>query len=384
MTHLLQAGIPCVVVEKYASLDARSRDWNMGLHWGATSLRALLPDHLWERIQSVQVDPSTPTVPHDSLNFYNAQSGEVMASIPVEYFYRLRRRKLRGLLVDGLDVRYGKQLRSVEYASDGSLATALFEDGTSLSAQLVVGTDGAKSTLRNTLLGPQRGSIQQLPYCATFVQARYTADQARFLRHFHPLYLAGISPAGYFSFFGMQDVQDPDCPETWTFFFYISWYSPLEEQDRTVGWTNAQRLQQLKELSQFFSDPVKSACDWLTDDQQVWYMGLSDFDPGASHHLWDNHDGRATMAGDAAHAMTYQRGQGLNHSITDAAKLADAIQSFMSGKVSRADAIATYEQEMIARAGGEVRLSTVNTGMLHNWQKVLESPVMQAGMKPHQ
>lgn len=355
----------------------------MGLHWGAASLRTLLPDHLWERIQSVQVDTSTPTAPHDFLDFYNAQSGQVMASIPVEYFYRLRRRKLRGLLVDGLDVRYGKQLRSVEYASDGSLATASFEDGTSLSAQLVVGTDGAKSTLRSSLLGPQSGSIQRLPYCATFVQARYTADQARFLRQFHPLYLAGISPAGYFSFFGMQDVHDPDCPETWTFFFYISWYSPLEEQDRTVDWTNAQRLQQVKELSRFFTDPFKSACDWLPDDQQVWYMGLSDFDPGASHHRWDNHDGRATMAGDAAHAMTYQRGQGLNHSITDAAKLTDAIQKFMSGKVSRADAIATYEQEMIARAGGEVRLSTVNTGMLHNWQKVLESPVMQAGIKRH-
>lgn len=109
-------------------------------------------------------------------------------------------------------------------------------------------------------------------------------------------------------------------------------------------------------------------------------MGLSDFDPGASDHRWDNHDGRATMAGDAAHAMTYQRGQGLNHSINDAAQLTQAIQKFVSGKASRADAIAAYEQEMIARAGGEVRLSTVNTEMLHNWQKVQESPIMQAGM----
>ena len=88
------------------------------------------------------------------------------------------------------------------------------------------------------------------------------------------------------------------------------------------------------------------------------------------------------MAGDAAHAMTYQRGQGLNHSVTDAAKLTEAVQQFVSGKTTRAEAISSYEEEMVARAGGEVRLSTMNTGMLHNWQKVQESPIMRSGMTP--
>lgn len=90
------------------------------------------------------------------------------------------------------------------------------------------------------------------------------------------------------------------------------------------------------------------------------------------------------MAGDAAHAMTYQRGQGLNHSITDAAKLAEAVKQFASGKASQADTISSYEEEMIARAGGEVRISTVNTAMLHNWEKVQQSPVMRSGMTPQQ
>lgn len=381
---LRKAGIPCVVVEKYDCLDARSRDWNMGLHWGVSSLRSLVPDHMWDRIQSVQVDPHAPTAEHDSLNFYNAQSGDMMASIPVQYFYRLRRRKLRGLLAEGLDIRYGKELRSIEYSEDGKFATAWFEDGTSITSHLVVGTDGAHSTLRQTLIGPSSGNTQRLPYCATFVQARYSADRARYLRKLHPLYLAGINPAGYFSFFGMHDIQDPNDPTTWTFFFYISWHSPLEEQERTANWTNAQRLQQVKELSKCFTDPWKSAFEWLPDDHQVWYMGLSDFDPGAKDHHWDNHGGRVTMAGDAAHSMTYQRGQGLNHSITDAAKLAEAVKQFASGKATQADAISSYEEEMVARAGGEVRLSTVNTRMLHNWEKVQQSPVMRSGMTPQQ
>lgn len=339
-----------------------------------------MTEDMWARILSVQVDPSQPPSPKDALNFVNGQSGETMAVIPVQNFYRLRRRKLRELLAEGLDVSYGKTLCSISYSSDGKTATASFEDGSSISANLIVGTDGARSTLRRLELGPEFGGIRPLPYCATFIQARYTAEQARYLRKFHPLYIAGINPAGFFSFLGMHDAPDPNDPEQWTFFCYISWRSSLEEQETTAHWTNAQRLQQVKGLAKSFANPFRSAFEWLDDDHPVWYMGLSDFDPGAEGHRWDTHGGRVTMAGDAAHAMTYQRGQGLNHSVTDAANLAEAVRAFVKGEKSPQAAIASYEEEMIERAGGEVRLSTMNTEMLHDWKKVLQSPVLTSGM----
>ena len=367
------------MVEKHDTLDAQSRDWNMGLHWGAGPLKALLSEEQWAHIQSVQVDPNEPTAEQDALRFVHGQSGETMASIPVRLFYRLRRRKLRALMEKGLDVQYGKKLDAIEYSPDGQHATAIFEDGSSFSAKLIVGADGAQSKTRQVLLGPSMGQVRRLPYCATFVQAQYSAERARFLRQFHPLYLAGINPEGYFSFFGVHDASVRDRPETWTFFFYISWHSTLEEQRETAGWTNSQRLKQVKEFAKSFTDPWKSAFEWLPDDHQVWYMGLSDFDPRAKDHRWDNHGGRVTLAGDAAHAMTYQRGQGLNHSITDAANLVEAVRRAVSG-TAQASAITDYEDEMIARAGGEVNLSTVNTAMLHDWQKVLQSPVLTSGM----
>jgi hypothetical protein len=40
-----------------------------------------------------------------------------------------------------------------------------------------------------------------------------------------------------------------------------------------------------------------------------------------------------------------------------------------------------YEEEMKKRAGEEVRLSVLNTTMLHDWAKVIESPVFKAGLK---
>ncbi len=74
--------------------------------------------------------------------------------------------------------------------------------------------------------------------------------------------------------------------------------------------------------------------------------------------------------------MPVERGQGLNHSITDASKLVESLTTISS----KAAAITAYETEMIARAGEEVRISVMNTTMLHDWGKVLESPVMKAGL----
>jgi len=79
--------------------------------------------------------------------------------------------------------------------------------------------------------------------------------------------------------------------------------------------------------------------------------------------------------------MTYQRGQGLNHSMQDAVRLADAIVSVKKEGVQAEKAVETYEKEMVQRTGDEVRLCTVNTNMVHDWEKMLQSPVIQKGMK---
>jgi 2-polyprenyl-6-methoxyphenol hydroxylase-like FAD-dependent oxidoreductase len=71
-----------------------------------------------------------------------------------------------------------------------------------------------------------------------------------------------------------------------------------------------------------------------------------------------------------------ERGQGLNHSITDAGKLV----GFLASESDQESAIEKYEEEMKARAGEEVRISVMNTTMLHDWEKVMKSPVMTAGL----
>jgi 2-polyprenyl-6-methoxyphenol hydroxylase-like FAD-dependent oxidoreductase len=72
-----------------------------------------------------------------------------------------------------------------------------------------------------------------------------------------------------------------------------------------------------------------------------------------------------------------ERGQGLNRSITDAGKLV----GFLTSEMNQKSAIEKYEAEMKARAREEVRISVMNTTMLHDWEKVMKSPVMTAGLK---
>lgn len=59
--------------------------------------------------------------------------------------------------------------------------------------------------------------------------------------------------------------------------------------------------------------------------------------------------------------INVERGQGLNHCIADVATLTEAINSEAP---NMEEAIAKYQEEMVPRAGDEVKLSVKNTIML--------------------
>jgi len=277
----------------------------MGLHWGTPVLQSLLRPSLWAQIQSVHVDPFTPIKEVDNLNFLNGATGEKMGSLTVARWHRLRRSKLRTLMAADVNIQYNKRLTNLSYTS--SAVTATFEDGTIVTGRILVGADGARSSVRSLIAGPDAAQITRLPFAATFVQARYSREQALFLRSLHPLYLAAPHPVGLFSFFGLQDAADPEAPETWTFFFYISWASSIAQQDEEMKtFSQKDRLKQLQALAMDFTEPWKSAAEWLPDDQPCFYLGLTIWDPSLEGHSWRNEGGKVTLAGDAAHPMTYR------------------------------------------------------------------------------
>jgi hypothetical protein len=113
----------------------------MGLHWAAPVLEKLVGPEIWAQMHSTSVDPHTPMKALDHLKFYNGSTGEQMGNgIPVPHWHRLRRSKLRDLLSQGLDVRFGKKLSNISYADlgDGGSVTASFEDGTRQEGKLLL------------------------------------------------------------------------------------------------------------------------------------------------------------------------------------------------------------------------------------------------------
>jgi 2-polyprenyl-6-methoxyphenol hydroxylase-like FAD-dependent oxidoreductase len=375
----------------------------MGLHWGAPKLASLIGPELMAEVPSTQCDPAIPTAEHDHLRFLDASTGAEMMRTQVSHFHRLRRSALRALLEKGVDVRYGKQFSHLTLSPDSagaSTVTAHFADGTAATGRQLVGADGSRSAVRRALLGP--GPVSEatwLDFAAVLVHASYTAERARFIRSHHPLYLAGVHPRGKFAFMTCHDASPGDArPEDWRFAFYMSYACAPDERARQAAWAPREVLAFARELAADFADPWRSAVEWLPDvaedgdgrdvkaDRRATLLAiipLSSWDPSAAEHAWPANGGRATLAGDAAHVMTFQRGQALNHALTDATLLLAAAEAARDAgwdaKV-REQKCEEYEREVRERCGEEVRLCEKNTEMVHDWEKVKLSPIWSKGL----
>jgi len=96
----------------------------------------------------------------------------------------------------------------------------------------------------------------------------------------------------------VQDVPDPDKPETWLFQLLLYWTGDLIPEEEN---TNERRLRFVKEQAAKWVEPFRSAGLWVKDDTVIPKDTLRYW---ANPVQWDNHDGRITLCGDSAHPMT--------------------------------------------------------------------------------
>ncbi|KAK8065680.1 fad nad-binding domain-containing protein [Apiospora hydei] len=337
-------------------------------------------------------DPDRHQLAHQGgrrLPCHQRQDGEIVRHVPLNNFYRLLRSRFRAFMAEDIDVTWGKKLVDVSYSSDPeeevdghSTVTAHFADGTSATGRLLLGADSSNSRVRALLLGPERARLHRLSIAATFIDCSFTREQALYLRRTHPLVNLIVHPDGMMGMLAALDCTDASRPETWRFAFYISWRTSAAEQDAEAAsgqWGPRERLAQAKEKSLAFADPMRSAYAWMPDDlETVYYTPNGNWDPSMPDHKWDNHGGCITLVGDSAHPMTYHRGQGLNHAIDDAGHIVKLLAK--QGNRPLSAVIGEYEAEMRPRAGEEVRLSEMNSYMLHDWDKLSHSPFMTANL----
>ncbi|KAF4467934.1 monooxygenase [Fusarium albosuccineum] len=88
---------------------------------------------------------------------------------------------------------------------------------------------------------------------------------------------------------------------------------------------------------------------------------------------WDNHSGKITLAGDAAHAMTMYRGEAANHGILDAYRLCKALEAVYREESNLKEAIDGYEMELRERTSIAVLLSRQACLDAHDWAGLNEN-----------
>ncbi|KAF2735328.1 FAD/NAD(P)-binding domain-containing protein [Polyplosphaeria fusca] len=374
---LKKANIDFAIFDKGEDVT-RNRHWAFTLGWARPYLLDLLPEELGAQINSCQVDPAVDchAIGEDRIVLYNGQTREAAYEFPIPKAREINIRQLRTLCAEQLDVQYHKRFTHFELLDGGNGVKVFFDDGTHAQGTIAVGVDGAMSKMRQCLLG-RAATPDLLPFALMNFNASYTAEQAKFIKErLHPLVDIAIHPAGHYIRTNVLDMPDKDDASTWTFQILSTWaLKNVEDYDNEEG-----RLKRLKEhiRGQGWAEPYKSAIEWIPEDTPVLRDQLKIWKTVA----WDNCGGRVTLCGDAAHAMTFHRGQGANNAFFDSHSFVEAIKSVVRDGVELEKAIGEYDEKVVKRGANEVQISKAQTFYTHNWEEFMNSPVVKLGTRP--
>ena len=266
----------------------------------------------------------------NDLAYIDGLNGEVMTQFSLAPLieevgqrpYPVSRAELQNMLMDEFgrqDIQLGKKMVSIE--DKGQHVEIGFQDGSTVSAALLIGADGTHSMTRQYVLGKQ-------------VERRY---------------------AGYVNWNGLVEISEDLAPaQQWTTFvgegkraslmpvaehrFYFFFDVPLP-----AGLEN-QRSEYKILLKQYFSgwcSQVQCLIDSI-DEQKTNRVEIHDIEPFTQFYK-----GRVVILGDAAHSTTPDIGQGGCQAMEDAVYLARALQINTLGLE---DALKRYQNKRNERA----------------------------------
>ncbi|KAJ5957275.1 FAD/NAD(P)-binding domain-containing protein [Penicillium viridicatum] len=345
--------------------------------WSRPFLVELLPEHLVSQLNMCLVDPTVDcaSIGEDRVVIWNGKTRELVWAFPMPNAQEVNIRNIRLLLSKELDVHYSKALAYYELIPSGGVRV-FFTDGTSDEGDVLIGMDGASSSVRQNLLG-HAATPELLPFAMMNFNVSYTDEQAKYIKgKIHPLIDVALHPAGRYLRTNVLDVPDNNDGSTWTYQILTTWpIRNIEDYENP----ESTRLQRLKEhiRKEDWAEPYKSAIEWIPDDTHIPRDFLKTWSPVK----WNNHDGRITIGGDAAHAMTFYRGQGGNNALYDAYCFVEAMKAVKAGKPLK-DVVDEYDAKLFDRGYKEVEISKAQAFYVHDLDTYEQSPAVKYGTRP--
>lgn len=374
---LQRAGIKYTIYEKttHDTYRYRTRDWSMGVHWASELLQDDLPAPVIEKLESADTAKGLKITPYQQAYtpILNGKTGELFYTVDAISTKRFSRARLRDALAEGLDIRYGHEINSISVISDG--VTASFTNGAHADGTLLIGCDSTNSFVRSWLVGKAAAETTDLPIVAYNFTQSFTAEQAAWLKdQAHPIMKCAPHPEQRtWHFICTLDARDLD-PSKWLFQLFMHLWS-----DRLPSSTSEERLKHFKELAAGYAEPFRSAAQWVKPDTHVAYDRIKQWERPVP---WDNHGGRVTLAGDAAHPMAPHRAQGLNHALQDAVLYTKAVEQVVAAGDLEArvkEVVDAYDKEVFARGSREIQVSAKQAYATMHWDVYLESPTVKHG-----
>ena len=286
-------GIDSVVFERAPQL----RDGGAGLHIFTNGMLALA--HLGVADQVAKVAPA------QSVCHFATSTGRAIGEYPVGRFVErygqptvaVSRSDLHGILRDAVSapIVTGAEVTGYTERADG--VSLHFADGTSEDGDLLVGADGVRSAVRSQLLGPQP------PDYTGYIAWRGHAELAP--EEFPPgTFRALFGPGVRFTYYDIAPGV-------------VHWMSvangPAGGRDQG---TPEQTLDMLRARHAGWTAPVGRILD-ATVPESILRGDVVDRKPDS---VWGR--SRVTLLGDAAHAMSFNIGQGACLAVEDAIELA--------------------------------------------------------------
>ncbi|EFL17226.1 predicted protein [Streptomyces sp. C] len=334
---LQQQGIDSIVFESAPQL----RDGGAGLHIWTNGMLALEYLGLADAVRE--------TAPAQEVCSFADWRGNSIGDWPVGQFtsrygqptVAIGRSALHGIMSDALTVPVRTGARVTGYAQDREGVTVRFDDGTEERGDVLIGADGVRSAVRAQLLGPQP------PHYTGYIAWRGHANMSP----------EEIPPGSFLGLFGRGT----------RFTYYdiapgvVHWMSvangPAGGRDQG---TPQDTLRMLQARHRGWVDPVARILA-ATDPDSIIRNDVTERKPDP---VWGS--GRVTLLGDAAHAVSFNIGQGACLAIEDALVLAEHLTR--PGDVT--SALRAYEAERRTRTA-PMQLLAARIG----WAGALENPL---------